>query len=103
MFCTNNTAHRRSVKPGVVEGQTTQVTGINPGDVVANSSFDKLQDNAKIIVSTKPIPAQPRAGVALLESIPSVYSATCRNLVADGRDFASRYCELHAAAGFGTA
>jgi multidrug efflux system membrane fusion protein len=54
---TNDTAHRRSVKPGVVEGQTTQVTGINPGDVVANSSFDKLQDNAKVIVSTKPIPA----------------------------------------------
>jgi multidrug efflux system membrane fusion protein len=59
---TNDTAHRRSVKPGVMEGQTTQVTGINPGDVVANSSFDKLQDNAKIIVSTKPIPAAATAG-----------------------------------------
>ena len=59
---TNDTAHMRSVKPGVVEGQTTQVTGINPGDVVANSSFDKLQDNAKIIVSTKPIPAAATAG-----------------------------------------
>ena len=47
---TNDTAHMRSVKPGVVEGQTTQVTGSNPGDVVANSSFDKLQDNAKVIV-----------------------------------------------------
>jgi multidrug efflux system membrane fusion protein len=59
---TNDTAHRRSVKPGVMEGQTTQVTGINPGDVVANSSFDKLQDNAKIIVSTTPIPAAATAG-----------------------------------------
>jgi membrane fusion protein, multidrug efflux system len=59
---TNDTAHRRSVKPGVMEGQTTQVTGINPGDVVANSSFDKLQDNAKVIVSTKPIPAAATAG-----------------------------------------
>jgi multidrug efflux system membrane fusion protein len=59
---TNDTAHVRSVKPGVMEGQTTQVTGINPGDVVANSSFDKLQDNAKIIVSTKPIPAAATAG-----------------------------------------
>ena len=59
---TNDTAHMRSVKPGVVEGQTTQVTGINPGDVVANSSFDKLQDNAKVIVSTKPIPAAATAG-----------------------------------------
>jgi membrane fusion protein, multidrug efflux system len=53
----NNTAHMRPVKPGVTEGDTTQLTGINPGDVVANSSFDKLQDNSKIIVSSKPIPA----------------------------------------------
>jgi multidrug efflux system membrane fusion protein len=58
----NNTAHMRSVKPGVVEGETTQVTGINPGDVVANSSFDKLQDNTKITVSNKPIPAAATAG-----------------------------------------
>jgi multidrug efflux system membrane fusion protein len=53
----DNTAHMRPVKAGVTEGGTTQVTGINPGDVVANSSFDKLQDNSKIIVSSKPIPA----------------------------------------------
>jgi multidrug efflux system membrane fusion protein len=59
---TNDTAHVRSVKPGVTEGQTTLVPGINPGDVVANSSFDKLQDNAKVIVSTKPIPAAATAG-----------------------------------------
>jgi multidrug efflux system membrane fusion protein len=58
----NNTAHMRSVKPGVIEGNTTQVTGINPGDVVANSSFDKLQDNAKVTVSNKPIPASATAG-----------------------------------------
>jgi membrane fusion protein, multidrug efflux system len=59
---TNDTAHMRSVNPGVTEGQTTQVTGVNPGDVVANSSFDKLQNNAKVIVSTKPIPAAATAG-----------------------------------------
>ena len=53
----DNTAHMRTVKPGVTEGQTTQVTGINPGDVVADSSFDKLQDKAKIIVSKQPMPA----------------------------------------------
>ena len=29
----------------------TQVDGINPGDVVANSSFDKLQDNARVAVA----------------------------------------------------
>ncbi|WP_433967566.1 hypothetical protein [Tunturiibacter gelidiferens] len=46
----------------MIEGNTTQVTGVNPGDVVANSSFDKLQDNAKVSVSNKPIPAAATAG-----------------------------------------
>jgi multidrug efflux system membrane fusion protein len=41
-------AHVQEVKPGVTDGGTTQVDGINPGDVVANSSFDKLQDNDKV-------------------------------------------------------
>jgi membrane fusion protein, multidrug efflux system len=53
----DNTAHMRPVKPGVAEGNITELTGINPGDVVANSSFDKLQDNSKVVVSSKPIPA----------------------------------------------
>ena len=54
----NNIAHMRSVKQGVTDGGATQVEGINPGDVVANSSFDKLQDNAAVVVSTKkPAPA----------------------------------------------
>lgn len=52
----NNTAHVRSVKPGVTDDNTTQVEGINPGDVVADSSFEKLQDNSKVIISKKPIP-----------------------------------------------
>ena len=47
----------RSVKPGVTDGGVTQVEGINPGDVVANSSFDKLQDNAAVVISNKPAPA----------------------------------------------
>jgi membrane fusion protein, multidrug efflux system len=53
----NNVAHMRSIKPGVTDGGVTQVDGINPGDVVANSSFDKLQDNATVVVSNKPAPA----------------------------------------------
>jgi multidrug efflux system membrane fusion protein len=52
-----NTAHMRSIKRGVTDGGVTQVDGINPGDVVANSSFDKLQDNAAVVVSNKPAPA----------------------------------------------
>ncbi|MGA9981573.1 MAG: efflux RND transporter periplasmic adaptor subunit [Candidatus Sulfotelmatobacter sp.] len=48
----SNIAHMRSVKPGVTDGGLTQVDGINPGDVVANSSFDKLQDNTAVVVPT---------------------------------------------------
>jgi multidrug efflux system membrane fusion protein len=47
----------RSIKPGVTTAGITQVDGINPGDVVANSSFDKLQDNIAVVVSNKPATA----------------------------------------------
>src|SRR6202050_884924 len=53
----NNVAHIRSIKPGVTEAGITQVDGINPGDAVATSSFDKLQDNAKVVESKTPVPA----------------------------------------------
>lgn len=52
----DNVAHQRSVKTGVTDAGTTQVDGINPGDVVATSGFDKLQDNAKVVVSNNPPP-----------------------------------------------
>jgi multidrug efflux system membrane fusion protein len=59
----DNVAHLRNIKPGVTDGGTTEVTGISPGDVVANSSFDKLQDNAKVTTSgTPPTPSDiPRS------------------------------------------
>jgi multidrug efflux system membrane fusion protein len=51
-------AHLHNIKPGVSEASETEVTGLNPGDVVADSSFEKLQDGAKIIVSKqKMLPA----------------------------------------------
>jgi multidrug efflux system membrane fusion protein len=53
----DNVAHIRAVKPGVTEAGITQVDGINPGDAVATSSFDKLQDNAKVVESKTPVPA----------------------------------------------
>jgi multidrug efflux system membrane fusion protein len=53
----SNTAHLRNVKPGVTEGGVTQVDGINPGDVLADSSFDKLQDNVAVAISNPPVPA----------------------------------------------
>lgn len=55
-------AHLRNIKPGVTDGGTTEVTGISPADVVANSSFDKLQDNSKVTLSgTAPPSDLPRS------------------------------------------
>jgi len=53
----NDTAQIRNIKVGVVEGGKASVEGINPGDVVANSSFEKLQNNSKVVISKKPPPA----------------------------------------------
>ena len=58
----NNVAHMRSIKPGVTNGGITQVEGVSPGDVVANSSFDKLQDNAPVAISSTPAPASSTSG-----------------------------------------
>jgi len=49
----NNIAHIRSIKPGVTDGGETQVDGINPGDIVATSSFDKLQENTAVTIANK--------------------------------------------------
>jgi multidrug efflux system membrane fusion protein len=49
----NNVAHMRSVKLGVTDAGLTQVDGLNPGDVVATSSFDKLQDNTAVVIANK--------------------------------------------------
>jgi multidrug efflux system membrane fusion protein len=57
----NNIAQMRSIKPGVTEGGETQADGINPGEVVATSSFDKLQDKTAVVVSNKPVSANPSA------------------------------------------
>jgi membrane fusion protein, multidrug efflux system len=58
----DNVAHIRSIKPGVTDAGQTQVDGINPGDVVANSSFDKLQDNAKVMISNPPATTSNASG-----------------------------------------
>lgn len=60
----NNVAHMRTVKPGVTDGGITEVEGINPGDVVATSSFDKLQDNIAVNIANpnKPGATQPASG-----------------------------------------
>jgi multidrug efflux system membrane fusion protein len=58
----NNIAHMRSIKAGVTNAGLTQVTGIGPGDVVANSSFDKLQDNIAVVVANQPSSPPAAAG-----------------------------------------
>jgi multidrug efflux system membrane fusion protein len=60
----NKVAHMRSVTPGVVDGNTTAVTGVNPDDVLANSSFDKLQDNSKIVVSNTAVTSSTSGSTA---------------------------------------
>ncbi len=47
----NNKAIMRSVKSGITDQGNTAVTGINPGDVVANSSFQKLTSGTTISIS----------------------------------------------------
>jgi multidrug efflux system membrane fusion protein len=60
----NNIANMRTVKPGVTEGEVTQVDGIKPGEVVANSSFEKLQDKSPVSPSAAAAASAPTAGAA---------------------------------------
>jgi multidrug efflux system membrane fusion protein len=53
----DNKAHLTPITVGVTNAQTAQVQGIQPGDVLATSSFDKLQDNTPISISNRPIQA----------------------------------------------
>src|ERR1700677_2642616 len=47
----NNVAHIHNIKPGVSEASVTEVQGLNEGDVIADSSFEKLQDGAKVTIT----------------------------------------------------
>lgn len=55
------TAHVRNVKEGTTDAGETAVEGINPGDEVATSSYEKLQDGAKVNISKKPLPQNPNS------------------------------------------
>jgi len=57
----DNAAQMRKIKPGVSEGGLTQVDGLDPGDLVADSGFDKLQDGTKVAVSSAAPPAPSSA------------------------------------------
>jgi len=60
----DNKAHLTPITVGVTNAQTAQVQGIQPGDVLATSSFDKLQDNTPVSISNRPIQANPSGSSA---------------------------------------
>ncbi len=53
----DNKAQMRMLKVGNSDKGETAVEGINPGDVVANSSFEKLQAGSQIAISKIKLPA----------------------------------------------
>ena len=55
----NGAAKVQNVKTGVSDAGEIAVSGLNPGVQVATSSFEKLQDGSKIIMSKQPIAANP--------------------------------------------
>ena len=58
-------AKQSTVTTGVTDKDMTAVTGIEPGDVVATSSFDKLQNGSSVTVAKNaPAPANPNRGSA---------------------------------------
>ena len=53
----NGEAKMCSVKPGVTDAGMTAVEGIQAGDVVANSSFEKLQNGSRVAISHVQLPS----------------------------------------------
>jgi multidrug efflux system membrane fusion protein len=52
----NGAAHIHNIKPGVTEASQTQIIeGLSDGDVIADSSFEKLQDGSKITVARQSV------------------------------------------------
>jgi multidrug efflux system membrane fusion protein len=57
-------AHMRTVKTGATDSGKTVVEDIAPGTMVATSSFERLQDQTRVTVSTRPATATPSEGTA---------------------------------------
>jgi multidrug efflux system membrane fusion protein len=58
----NGTASVCNITTGVADGGKTAVEGINPGEVVATSSFDKLQAGSKVTISKQASQENPVEG-----------------------------------------
>jgi membrane fusion protein, multidrug efflux system len=54
----NGQAKMTNVKPGVANAGVVAVQGIQPGDVIADSSFEKLQDGSKVTISKVQLPSR---------------------------------------------
>ena len=51
----NGVAKVANVKPGTTDHGVTAVEGINAGDELATSSFERLQSGSKVIISKQPL------------------------------------------------
>jgi multidrug efflux system membrane fusion protein len=58
----NGTANVRNIKAGVSDGGMTAVQGVNPGELVATSSFEKLQAGSKVVLARQAAAANPTEG-----------------------------------------
>ena len=53
----NFQANIRNVKTGISDAGNTAVQGVNAGEIVANSSFEKLRDGAQVTITQQPPPS----------------------------------------------
>lgn len=51
------TVHLQNIQQGVSDSGMTAVTGVNPGDVLADSSFQKLQDGSQVTIAKSQSPS----------------------------------------------
>lgn len=57
----NQTAAMQTVTVGTTDGNVAAVQGVQPGDVIATSGFDKLEDGAKVKISNSVGGSNPAA------------------------------------------
>jgi membrane fusion protein, multidrug efflux system len=57
----NGAAQQRNITTGVTDNGLTEVTGLNPGEVVADSSFEKMQNGSKVNI-VQQVPGQRSQG-----------------------------------------
>ena len=62
VISSDNTATLHTVTVGTTDGTTAAVQGVNPGDVVATTGFDKLQNGGKVTIVKNPGGASGGAG-----------------------------------------